>query len=301
MFENISFLFLCAMALFSWAVLCLQHVVEVQKRAAFDYRVEFYAERPGITFEPHVVLKPSETSPLSGAFNFTMSFWVILALTFALSKLALLAETQAKNYLKRRVSLKQVNAVESRSLVQGDPAAEQKLPPSQQKEEAVDPVAMAENAALREQLSVLQTHCLEVRELLHDLRVSRSSSSQESAEFQYEVEVEHSEDSMVVREETSSTAEALTASAQTLYRNPESLTLMTGSSRHSQTIYITNSHIHIGGPVFCSDINFSMELCRQASMYARKQSEFLQVWGKYITGPKERPMVAGRRCNNFLM
>ncbi|KAH8356935.1 uncharacterized protein LOC110185086 [Drosophila serrata] len=288
MFKNISFLFLFAMALFSWAVLCLQHAVEIQKRSTSDYRVEFYTERPGITFEPHVFHNPSGT--LSGAFDFTMSFWVILALTFGLSKLALLAERQAKYYLKSRQALN----------LNRDPAAEQKLPPSQQKEETKDPAAMEENTALGEQLSVLQTHCLEMRELLHDLRVSKSCSSQESVEFGDEVAVEHSDEPMMARK-GSSTAESESASMQILYRNPESFTLMTGSSQHSQNIYITNSHIHIGGPVFCSDTNFSMELCRQASMYSRKQSEFLQVWGKYITGPKEGPMIAAMHCNDVLL
>lgn len=42
MFESISFLFLFAMAFFTWALLCFQHAVEIQRRAASDYHVEIY-------------------------------------------------------------------------------------------------------------------------------------------------------------------------------------------------------------------------------------------------------------------
>ncbi|XP_017032229.1 uncharacterized protein [Drosophila kikkawai] len=283
MFENISFLFLFAMAFFSWAVLCLQHAVEIQRRAASDYRVEMSTERPGITFEPHVLHKTSETSPLSGAFDIAMSFWMILALTFALSKLLQLVERQVKMYLKSHETRKPGKALT------GDPAVEQ-----MEEEETMDPVMVEENTALREQLGVLHTHCLEMRELLHELRLSKSSTSQESAQPGDQVVV-------TVKQGTSSIPESVSASTQPLHRIPDFCPLSTDSSQHSQNIYITNRHIHIRGPVFCLDNIFSVELCRQASLYARKQSEFLQVWGKYITERKERPMIPGMRCNNILL
>ncbi|XP_017019176.1 uncharacterized protein [Drosophila kikkawai] len=287
MFENISFLFLFAMALSSWAVLCLQHAVEIQKRAAKDYRVELYTELPKITFEPDVSHKPSVPSSFSDSFEFAKSFWVILILTFGLSKLFQLAERKAKDYIKGRKTMKSDHA--------DDSAVEQKLHPSQQTQ-----VMVEENAAMKEQLSVLQTHCLEMSELLHELRVIKSSSSQESvqsADENLEQTLEHSEESMMVRQGTGFLAE----SAQPLYGKPKSCPVLSSSTQQIQNIYITNSHIHIGGPVFCSDNNFSKELCKQAAMYSQKQSEFVQVWEKYIAGPKERPMIAGVRCNNMLL
>ncbi|KAH8255576.1 hypothetical protein KR038_006523 [Drosophila bunnanda] len=284
MFENISFLFLFAMALTSWAVLCLQHLVELQKHAAFNNPVEFYKERPEITFEPHASPKPSKPSFISGTFYFALSFWVILAVTFGLSKLLQLIERQAKNYLKSLETLRPANALEFRPLTE-DPVAEQTLIPFQQNKPTLDPVVVEENAALREQLNVLETHCLELRELLHELRLSRSSTSQ--SEDDGAVSVNHSKESLMVGKRTSLMAAS---------------PITTSSPQSGQNIYITNSHIHIQGPVFCSKNSFNLELSRQASMYARKQSEFVQVWGKYISGPKQRPMIAGSmRCNNILM
>ncbi|KAH8249651.1 hypothetical protein KR032_011110 [Drosophila birchii] len=287
MFESISFLFLLAMAVLSWAVLCLQHAVEIQRRSATDYRMEVYTGRPEITFEPRT--QNPEPSPTTGPFNFALSFWSILVLTFVLSKLLQLVEGQVKNYLKNRETLKPANAMESLSLT-GDPVAEQMLKPFQENQQTLDPVMVVaeENAALKDQLNVLESHCLEMRELIHDLRLSKSSSSQ--SEDEGVVTVKHSEESLMVRTEAGSLAESVY------------FPLTPSSSQRNQNIYITNSHIHIRGPIFCSDNNFSTELTRQASMYARKQSEFVQVWGKYITSPKERPMIAGSiRCHNILM
>lgn len=236
-----------------------------------------------------------------------MSFGVILALTICMSKLLQVAERQAKNYLKGRETLKPAIGVETRSLT-GDLPEEQKLLLCQQNQvnqlnqATLDPVVVEENADLREQLCILQSHCLEMRELLHELRLSKSSSSQGSAHSGDNLlSVEHSEESMMIWKGADSIAEPMSASSQPRYRNPEPVPLSSGTAHPSQNIYITNSHIHIGGPVFCSEKNASIELCRLASMYARKQSEFLQVWGKYITGPKERPMIAGMRCNNILL
>ncbi|XP_020810592.1 uncharacterized protein LOC110185920 [Drosophila serrata] len=283
MFENISFLFLFAMALISWAVLCLQHLVEVQKRAASNYHEEFYRERPEIAFEPRMSHKPSDPIAVRGVFNFTLSFWVILAVTFGLSKLLQLIERQAKNYLKNLKALQPVNAVECRSLTEY-PVAEENQP-------TPDSVAVEENAALREQLSVLETHCLEMREIMHELRLSKSSTSQ--SEDEGVVSLNHSEESLMIGKRMSYMA---------MSPSTHSLPLINCSSQPGQNIYITNSHIHIRGPVFCSENRFNLELSRQASMYARKQSEFIQVFGKYITGSKERPMIAGSmRCNNILM
>lgn len=42
MFQNISFTFLCALALISWTVLCYLHVVGEQKKSD-DYKVEIYS------------------------------------------------------------------------------------------------------------------------------------------------------------------------------------------------------------------------------------------------------------------
>ncbi|KAH8282026.1 hypothetical protein KR054_004937 [Drosophila jambulina] len=288
MFENISFLFLFAMALLSWAVLCLQHEIEFQRRSASDYHVELYTELPKITFEPKVSHNPPDPGPAKGTYDFAMSFWGILGITFGLSKLLQLAERQAKKYLKSHETLKLVNTKESQ-YSKDNFNAEQNLLSCEDNQEALVPV---ENVALREQLNVLETHCLEMRELLHELRRTKSSSSQGSVQSgaQDIVTMDHSEELLLYGKEPSVTA------------STHSFQLTPSPSQHSQNIYITNSHIHIRGPIFCSDNNFSMELSRQAAMYARKQSEFVQVWGKYITDPKERPMIAGSmRCHNILM
>ncbi|XP_041630718.1 uncharacterized protein [Drosophila kikkawai] len=213
MFEIISFLFLFALALFSWAVLCLQHALEIRKRADRDYIVERNTEPPEVTFEPHECQKPSEPpGPLSAALDFAMSYWVMLALTLGLSKLLQLAGRQAKIYFMGRT-------------VEVSTLTEQTLQPCQQNQDNLDLAVVKENTALKEQLNVLQTHCLEMRELLQELRLGSSSSLKSS-------------------------------SSQECSQSGDEEVVTTGSSQPSQNLYITNNHIHI-----CCD---NKESCRQA-------------------------------------
>uniref|UniRef100_A0A6P4ENT7 Uncharacterized protein LOC108045139 n=1 Tax=Drosophila rhopaloa TaxID=1041015 RepID=A0A6P4ENT7_DRORH len=280
MFESISFLFLFALAFVAWVLLCFQHVVQVQTRVSSDYRVELYTEHPGITFEPHLCHSPSDQKekPSSGAYEFAMSFGVIFALTFGLSKLLQLAEVQAKSYLKCR---KDLAAAETWQLNQPDP---------------FEPL-LSHDEDLKEQLSILQSQCLEMRELLHDLRISSSTSSYGSAQSGNEMaQPQASEESMLVCKRTDSMVSMTVSNS-----SPAERPTLSAIPQPSQNIYITNSHIHINGRVYLTENHVNVDLRRQASMYARKQSEFLQVMGNYIGGPKERPMIAGMRCNNILV
>ncbi|KAH8368451.1 hypothetical protein KR084_011847 [Drosophila pseudotakahashii] len=286
MFESISFLFLFALAFVAWVLLCFQHVVQIQNGSS-DFRVELYTEYPGITFEPQLCRSPSEQSPSGGAYEFAMSFGVIFALTLGMSKLLQLAEVQAKSYLKCRKALPPGSAAQVEDL-----ADEQQM---QCQQNPFEPL-LDHNEDLKEQLSILQSQCLEMRELLQELRISSSSSSYGSAHSEMETTMRlPSEESMVLWKRTDSIAETVSGSSHA------ARITRSASSQPGQNIYINNSHIHINGRVYLTENHVNVDLCQQASMYTRKRSEFLQVYGNYITGLKERPMISGMRCNNILM
>ncbi|XP_016959312.1 uncharacterized protein LOC108030771 [Drosophila biarmipes] len=280
MFESISFLFLFALAFVAWVLLCFQHVVQTQTRGSSDFRVELYTERPGITFEPQLCHSSSVQGPSGGAYEFAKSFGVIFAMTLGLSKLLQLAEVQVRSYLKCR------DALPARSATQAEELAHEQPNPS-------NPFRLNHNEELKEQLSILQSQCLVMRELLQELRDSSSSSSYGSAESGKEHQMlQPSEEPIVLWKRSDSIAE-VSGSSPAAARS--------ANSQPGQNIFISNSHIHINSSFYLTENRVNVDLCRQASMYTRKQSEFLQVYGQYITGPKERPMLAGMRCNNILM
>lgn len=286
MFESISFLFLFALAFVAWVLLCFQHVVQIQTRGSSDFRVELYTEHPGITFEPQLCHSPSEKSPSGGAYEFAKSFGVIFAMTLGLSKVLQLAEVQVKSYLKCRDALPSGSAFQAEEL-----AHEQQIPcqpnPS-------NPSLMDHNEELKEQLSVLKSQCLVMRDLLQELRNSSSSSSYESAESGKETPMPHpSEEPIVLWKRSDSMTETVSGSPHVATRS--------ANSQPGQSIFISHSHIHINSSFYLTENRVNVDLCRQASMYARKRSEFYQVYGKYISGPEERPNVTGMRCNNILL
>ncbi|XP_017107523.2 uncharacterized protein [Drosophila bipectinata] len=301
MFENISFLFLCALAFLAWALLCFLHMVEVQRRSTSDYRVELYTERPAITFAPHQVAPDCALMP-SGTYEFAKSFGVIFALTFGLSKVLQLAEGHAKRFIKTREALGPV--LVARSIPFDE---KQSSRPKTAIERSPDISPVDENAELKQQLQALQAHCLEMRELLQELRVSSSSSSHKiptaatNDDEPLDALVSEESDILLWRR-TDSFAETISRSSQPLFEDSEPRVPKTSQCHPGQNIYITNSQIHINGGVFCTSNPVNVDLCRQASKYNCKPSEFLQVFDHFIKGPKERPMIATTiRCNNYLL
>jgi len=246
-------------------------------------------ERPGITFEPQLCHSPSEQSSSDSSdstYQFATSFGVIFALTFGLSKLLQLAELQAKRYFKSKKALHPKSAAKVQ-----DPVVEQKAPSQQDDSNPFD-LLQDHNENLKEQLSILQLQCLEMRELLHELDISSSSSSYGSVRSGNRVAMaKSSEESMVV------------------WRRSDSLTGTVSGSLHAekvnspstQNIYITNSHFHINGQVYLTENHVNVELTQNASLFGRGQSEFLQVAGRFISGPKKMPMLTGMRCHNILI
>ncbi|EDW44365.1 uncharacterized protein LOC6616451 [Drosophila sechellia] len=286
MFECISFLFLTALAFVAWAVLCFQHFVQVQTRLSSDFRVELYTERPAITFEPQLCHNTSEESSSDSSYQFATSFGVIFALTFGLSKLLQLAELQAKRYFKSKKALYPQSATKVQ-----DPVDEQKAPSQQNDSNPLESL-QDHNGNLKEQLSILQLQCLEMRELLHELEISSSSSSYESVRSGNRLAMaKSSEESMVVWRRSDSLTGTVSGS----------LHAEKGNSPSTQNIYITNSHFHINGQVYLTENHVNVELSQNASMFCRRQSEFLQVAGRFISGPKKMPMITGLRCHNILI
>ncbi|KAH8373437.1 hypothetical protein KR009_006852 [Drosophila setifemur] len=292
MFESISFLFLSALAFIAWAVLCFLHVIDIQRRSASEFRVELFTEHPAITFAPHVCRRDMDESPMPGnVYDFVKSFAMIFGLTFGLSKVLQLAERKAKGYINAREELCLTFSVKSPSV------SEEKQ--SQILHKLPEKMPLDENVDLKEHLYALQAHCLEMRDMLQELRASSSFSSQSSANASEESEASYhtaSEGFDIVWRRTESIAKP-NLKSQPYSLAPEEVS-KTSDSQYSQNIYITNSQIYINGRVFWMGNTVNIDLCRQASMYyISQQSEFLQVWDKFITGPKERPMITGMRCN----
>ncbi|KAH8295785.1 hypothetical protein KR018_009036 [Drosophila ironensis] len=297
MLENISFLFLSALAFVAWVLLCYLHEIELQRRrSSSDYDVQLYTEHPGITF-----LSPQDTNDSelqSSAYDFAKNFGVVFAVTFGLSKLLQLAERHAKSYLKTREQLLGSIRKYIAKPIHFTDKEETQLALS-----PLDvPVKTDDNVELKEQLQVLQAHCHEMRELLQELRASSSFCSQKSGNVSIGEESnapERQESDMLVWRRTDSMTETPpSGSSQPLLEDPER---PPASRRPSQNIYITNSQIHIDGGVFWTANSPHPDLSRVASRFNRRRSEFLQVWDRFIKAPKERPMLTHIQRHNILL
>lgn len=159
------------------------------------------------------------------------------------------------------------------------------------------PLAHQENNELREQLNDLQQHC---RELLQELRAANSSSSSSSQGSVSALGSNSSSSSFSSYESDDPTCvlmwkppAAVSSSGLSGSQNTESVILPT------QKVYVTHSHYHFNfnGPVHLTKQNINIGTLNPKK--ALKRSEFLQVWGTFISGPEERPMLTG--INNILM
>ncbi|EDW79234.2 uncharacterized protein Dwil_GK25695 [Drosophila willistoni] len=296
MFEGISFLFLTALAFTAWSVLCYFDLIQQHKRLS-DYQVELYTEHPGLTHVPQYCAKEiskGKSIPYR-FFDVLINLGFVVGGCFILFKLLQWLELQAIWNPSRDESRPATTKVTL-------PALEQKEVVEQEKENGTE---------LKDQLNVLQEQCSEMKELLRELRVSNSYTSQHETNSNRSTSSDAETDIIMwkspivsnsVKSISSNSSIDISSTLPAACRAEASLaTSLSPPSPTTQNVFITNSHIHINGRVYISQRNVNIDLCRQASMYTRKQSEFLQVWDKFIAGPKEQPMLAGVRCNNLLM
>ncbi|XP_030387524.1 uncharacterized protein LOC115634106 [Scaptodrosophila lebanonensis] len=295
MFESISFLFLFALAFTTWALLCYLHVIEDQKRELEDYNysIELYSEKPAIRRMRHYQFKDSGPKVESYSFNMVTSFLFIFVATIGASKLLQWLEIQARNYMQLEV-------------VQGT----EEMPKSNPQEAIADLTKIpmqaledsrsltktdfiAESVEFKDQLNSLEARCMEMHQLLVDLK-HQPTSNDSGSQLYLSNDMKDEDVTMTVLKAPVS----LATSAESVKHAPQ---VTRSQPTITQNVYIANSYIQINVPTFYTKRDINMNLRRQASMYTRKQSEFLQVWGKFIAGPKEQPMAAGMRVNSLLM
>lgn len=301
MFQNISFTFLCALAFTSWTVLFYLHVVEEHKKSD-DYNVEIYTERSHFTDIPqYCQIKSTQTSFISRSYELLVSYGFILVATVVVSKILQFLELEAMTYLQReggnlltQVSFPNIrqrpeNEVNTTSLVN-----QIEMPPPYFKD----------NIELREQLDDLQARC---RELLQELRCVKTSRTSDDNDLDFQP----SKSSFDSISDISTSTESVDDqnSGGILCKQPAELKSSGLSVVHSHTevtsasiaqnVFVTHSHIHINfnGPVGISQQNINVGAIRLKNM--QKKSEFRQVWGKYLKGPNEIPMLTG--INNIFI
>ncbi|XP_068149863.1 uncharacterized protein [Drosophila tropicalis] len=296
MVEGVSFLFLCALAFTAWSVLCYLELIQQHKRLS-DYQVELYTEHPGLTHVPQYCAKEISKgkSIPTRVFDVLFKIGFVLGGCFAVFKLLQWLELQTMWNSYRDESQSAITKVTL-------PALEQKEVVEQKKEHGTE---------LKDQLNVLQEQCSEMQQLLRELRVSNSFTSQNETNSNRGSTSSDAETDIItwkspiasnsVKSTSSNSSIDISSTFPTACLSEASLATLSPPPQTAQNVFITNSHIHINGRVYISQRNVNIDLCRQASMYTRKQSEFLQVWDKFIAGPKEQPMIAGVRCNNILM
>ncbi|XP_034482051.1 uncharacterized protein LOC117787594 [Drosophila innubila] len=304
MFQNISFTFLCALAFISWTVLCYLHVVEEQKKSD-DYKVEIYTERSHFADLPqYCPIKSTEANFISRAYELLLSYGLILATTVVLSKILQLLELEAISYLQREAANLAVQ--ESFPMIGERPEAENDLKTTGLDNHVeMPPPYLQDNLELREQLDDLQARC---RELLQELRAVNSSTTSNDNDLDCNPsksslsssDMSTSTDNLHYDDENSSVImwkrpTQISSSGLSVMHSYDEVT----SSVTAQNVYVTHSHIHINfnGPVRLSQQNINVGTLRLKDM--PKNSEFRQVWGKYLKGPNEIPMLTG--INNILM
>ncbi|KAL7731657.1 hypothetical protein ACLKA6_000953 [Drosophila palustris] len=318
MFQNISFTFLCALAFISWTVLCYLHFIAEEQKKSDDYNIEIYTERSHFANDipQYCPVKSSQTNFISRAFELLVNYGLILAATVVLSKVLQFLELEAMSYLQREEQAATLLVQDSFPMIAQQPIENSnsnwnsssstesvnqlELPPS---------TNLQDNLELREQLDDLEARC---RELLQELRtVSITSSSATTSNDNDNDELDNSKQSKSSLTSTSSTDDEEN-SGVILWKQPAEIkTSVLSVAHHSnaelsnccpamaQNVYVTHSHIHINfnGSVHLSQQNINVEALHLKSM--PKNSEFRQVWGKYLKGPNEIPMLTG--INNILM
>ncbi|XP_017955623.1 uncharacterized protein LOC108650833 [Drosophila navojoa] len=147
-------------------------------------------------------------------------------------------------------------------------------------------LAHQENIELREQLNDLQQHC---RELLQELRAVNESSRSNSSSSCFSSSEADDPSSVLMWKQPAT----MSSSGLSIAQDTESLSSM------AQKVYVTHSHYHFNfnGPVQLMRQNINLSTLGPQKLLGR--SEFLQVWGTFLCGPKERPMLTG--INNILM
>ncbi|KAH8410767.1 hypothetical protein KR222_006898 [Zaprionus bogoriensis] len=297
MFQNISFSFLCALAFISWSVLCYLHVIEEREKFE-DYTVEIYTEDSDFGESPqYYPYKSTQPSFMHRGYELLISYGVVLATTVALSKLLQFIELETRAYLQRISE----NIPPQRSMPHSQYPEQLKqleAPPADLPDDFQD------SKVLRAQLDELQAR---FRELLEELRAANASTSSpepdnDLAHVPSDLSFGHSSDDSLYPNDSDTDVLwkqpfRLTSSEISIAPQP---TVVVQNPIGQQNVYVTHSHIHINfnGPVHLSRHYVNVEMLR--ARHRRRESEFLQVWSKYITDTtSERPVLTG--YHNFLL
>lgn len=263
-------------------------------------------------------VKSNQTNFISRAYELLVSYGLILATTVVLSKVLQFLELEAMIYLQREEQAATLLVPESFPMIEHQPIENSNSNSNWNSNSLTESVNQLElppftdlqdNLELREQLDDLEARC---RDLLQELRaVSITSSSATTSNDNDNDDLDNSKPSKSSLTSSSSTDDEGNSGVIMWKQPAEIKTSVLSVAQHSnaevttccpamaQNVYVTHSHIHINfnGSVHLSQQNINVEALRLKSM--PKNSEFRQVWGKYLKGPNEIPMLTG--INNILM
>ncbi|EDV97367.1 uncharacterized protein LOC6556553 [Drosophila grimshawi] len=285
MFQNISFTFLCALAFISWSVLCYLDANDDQADSSTDYNVELYTELPIAVDVPKYCPHNSSQNNFSDRiYEILMSYGIVLLTTVLLSRLLQWLELQAcsNRQADETPPLKINKYVQNLAIEREGEAVEQRVAKKRR------PIIVEqENVELKEQLNDLQTRCRELIRELHAVN-SNSMSTELPCNTSNSSFTGSDSDSCPNDDEPNSIGFPLALSNE-----EQSLPLAV------RNVYVTHSHFHFNfnGSVQLQAQNFNVNVLNQKQL--RRRSEFAQVWGTFIKGPTEWPMLPG--INNILI
>ncbi|XP_062131246.1 uncharacterized protein LOC133842232 [Drosophila sulfurigaster albostrigata] len=298
MFQNISFPFLSALAFISWTIMCYFHIIEEQVKSD-DYNVEIYTERSRSADRPQYCPINSKPTIISRACDLVVSYGLILAATVAFSKLLKYLEMDSTIFLEKESA--------NLSVEESFPNIAKKLETETEKNEKLSSQYLQHNLELREQLDDLQARC---QELLQELRIGKRNGHNNDDALDDSnpstTSLKDSDESFMSTD--SSIHNCDDNSGVIMWKQPAEFNSSRISVLHSdsevsapmsQNVYVTHSHIHINfnGPVRLSQQNLNINRFRLKEL--PRNSEFRQVWGNYLKGPNEIPMLTS--VHNIIM
>lgn len=319
MFENISFLFSFSLAIMAWSVICYWKAIEQNKRAADDYSVDIYTEYQNMAERSHYCSKnlTENESENSRLYNATINLVAVSIGAYALSKIFKWLEKQTIFYSSMPTNQEPLNNLSVISDLHLPPIDDKHLVEAKVGDDSQ--LAADQNIDLIEQLNALENRCIQMQNLLMEMRCERgnlhstpsssnaTNSSTTDISFFKSANKYSNSHNPESSEECSSEDTMMTLWAdRTCLKLSQSETSLPQSRCHSfdsaaqgvQNVYICNSQIHINGTIYLSP-NMKKNLQSQSLMYSQTQSEFLQVWGKFLTGPNQRPVIT--HINNVLI
>ncbi|BFF97688.1 uncharacterized protein DMAD_06057 [Drosophila madeirensis] len=313
MFNSVDALFLAALGLTTWWVVGYFQVLE-QHNSFQDFDVELYTEHHGVTYKQRSCENHSAGVPrfvltfeIMSSFGilFCLTYAMVMALKFVAARLRLFrqeehVEEEDYSILMTRQLREKVNKLQERFMLMHElliehrfsGGLEQQTSGSGSEGKTSGSASELKTGGSASEPKESGSGCLELQatgNVCLEIQPRGSSCTN----------IGHDNDDSLSelwnRKKglcSGSTSVRGTNNVPNVSTAPESL--VTSQSNHF--IYITSSHIHINANINNTE-SINLEQVRQASLYARRPSVFLQISDNFITGPRDRLVGSSRNVS----